>query len=488
MTGDCAAGETLSAFVDDALPGAERDQVACHLAVCAACRTEVAELRRVQRLLGASGRTTQTENLGDRLVSIAGSAADQPLWTRSFHHPLPGRTPLPSSRQARRRGVGTAVVLVTVLVVGLVGLGWSAAPPPNPTIVNPVSKARAEFAHVAAQRPFVMDSAVAVWAMSPHDQEAFVRDAVIAPLPVTPGQPLTGEEARTILTIAEQAPRIIDHSSQERIQVRRTGGVVTMAVDVQHRAVQGTQIQVVAGDGDAIRTAFVPTPAAGSVSVLEDVSGRRDQQVLGREAIVIELRRSGALVARWWVDQSTGMQLAQENYDASGDVQLQAVVTDLNVHRHDFLAHPPPRLVRPVAAADLRLAQAAEVRAAGWTCHSTLAGLPLTRLGSDPGTAVHTTYSDGASAITVRQERGTIIEAPEGFTWDVEIGAYRRDGAPSMLIWQSRDSVFTVVTDGSPELAAQAAAELPHEQPVMRTRVGRVQEGWQRLAEMVTGR
>lgn len=488
MTGDCVTDETLSAFVDDALSGAERDQVASHLATCARCRGEVAELRSVQQLLGSAGRTPRTTDLGQRLVSIAGSGADQPLWARSFDHPLTGPAPLPSSRQARRRGVGTAVVLVTVLVVGIVGLGWSAAPPPNPTIVNPVTKARAEFAHVAAQRPFVMDSAVAVWAMSPRDQEAFADHAAISPLPITPGQPLTSEEARTILTIAEQAPRIIDHSSQQRIHVHRTGGVVSMTVDVQHRAAQGTQIQVVAGDGEAIRTAFVPTPGAGSVAVLEDISGRRDQSVLGREAIVIELRRSETLVARWWVDRRTGMQLAQETYGADGAVQLQAVVTELDVQRHDFLAHPPPRLVRPVATADLRLAQAAEVRAAGWTCHSTLAGLPLTRLGSDPGTAVHTTYSDGASAITVRQERGTIIEAPEGFTWDPTIGAYRRDGAPSMLIWQSRDSVFTVVTDGSPELAAQAAAELPHEQPVMRTRVGRVHEGWQRLADMVTGR
>ncbi|HEU0027098.1 MAG TPA: zf-HC2 domain-containing protein [Ktedonobacterales bacterium] len=45
--------EALSAYLDDALEGAERDALERHLATCAACRAELAGLRRVGALLRA---------------------------------------------------------------------------------------------------------------------------------------------------------------------------------------------------------------------------------------------------------------------------------------------------------------------------------------------------------------------------------------------------------------------------------------------------
>ena len=45
--------EALSAYLDDALDGAERDALERHLATCAACRAELAGLRRVGALLRA---------------------------------------------------------------------------------------------------------------------------------------------------------------------------------------------------------------------------------------------------------------------------------------------------------------------------------------------------------------------------------------------------------------------------------------------------
>jgi hypothetical protein len=50
-----------------------------------------------------------------------------------------------------------------------------------------------------------------------------------------------------------------------------------------------------------------------------------------------------------------------------------------------------------------------------------------------------------------------------------------------MFAWQSSDTVFTVATDGPAEVAERAVAELPHDQPVLRTRVERVVDGWRAL-------
>ncbi|MGJ3507467.1 anti-sigma factor family protein [Enemella sp. A6] len=491
MSRHCEPEATLSAFVDDALSGAERDRVAAHLAECPDCRAEVAALRRVQHLLGATRDPAggHPAPLAERLVSIAGARADQPLWTQPFDRPLDDRAPLPSRRRARRRNLTGAIALLTGVMVGLVGIGWAAAPAPDIEIVNPAAKARAEFAHVAAQRSFVMDSTVAAWAIPAHERLSISNAAKLTPLPVRPGRRLSGEESRTVLSAAEQSTRVVDHSGTQR--VRMTAGehrVVAVNVAVRHRSTQGTQVEVLDEGGKPERSAFLQVRESGRQAWPDELSGKLGQHVLGRPAVLIEARRDGLLVARWWFDQKTAVQLAQESYDTDGSLRVQAVTTGLSIDRQQFVAHPPPRLVRPSAAAYLNLSQVGEVRDRGWSCHQQLAGLPLARLGNDPGTAVHTTYSDGASAITVRQERGTILEAPEGFAWDDSVGAYRRDGSPTIFIWQSQDSVFTVVTDGPSEVATKAVAELPHDAPVLRTRWGRVQAGWRHLSEMVAGR
>lgn len=490
MSRRCEPEAVLSSFVDDALSGADRDRVAAHLAECPDCCAEVAALRRVQHLLGAGRRDPGPEPapLADRLVSIAGARASQPLWTQPFDRPLDAPAPLPSRRRARRRNLTGAVALLAGVMIGLVGIGWAAAPAPDIEIVNPVAKARAEFAHVAAQRPFVMDSTVAVWAMPSAEHRAFADPTATEPLPVLPGRRISDAEARTVLSAAEQAVGVVDHRSVERVSMVGDGHRIAVTVAVRHRSTQGTQVDVLTPSGQPLRTAFLPVRATDPQPLPDELSGIRDQEVLGRPAVLVQAHREGRLVARWWFDQKTAVQLAQETYESDGSLRVQAVTTELTIDRQQFVAHPPPQLVRPGAAAYLSLTELGEVRARGWSCHHDLAGMPLTRLGNDPGTAVHTTYSDGATAITVRQERGTILEAPEGFTWDESLGAYRRDGATTVLVWQSKDSVFSVVTDGPADVAAEVAAELPHEAPVLRTRWGRVQAGWQHLIETVAGR
>jgi anti-sigma factor RsiW len=81
-------GDRLSALVDGELDGAERDRAHAHLAGCAQCRTEAAELRALkQKLRGLTLDAPSEAAMTRRLVAMAGPGG-----------PLPSRRRLPRSR------------------------------------------------------------------------------------------------------------------------------------------------------------------------------------------------------------------------------------------------------------------------------------------------------------------------------------------------------------------------------------------------------
>jgi hypothetical protein len=60
-----------------------------------------------------------------------------------------------------------------------------------------------------------------------------------------------------------------------------------------------------------------------------------------------------------------------------------------------------------------------------------------------------------------------------------------RRGASGVAIWQSGEMVFTVVTDGSASLLADAVESLPHGEATTQTTLDRIKAGWARiLADM----
>ena len=85
--------ESRSAYVDGALDDAGREKLLAHLVECAECRREVDDLRAVRDLLGRarSQPAPATDDLSARLVSIAGMAATEPLYTRPFRRPAARR-------------------------------------------------------------------------------------------------------------------------------------------------------------------------------------------------------------------------------------------------------------------------------------------------------------------------------------------------------------------------------------------------------------
>ena len=159
-------GARLSALVDGELGGAERDRAYAHLAGCAQCRAEAAELRALKQKLRSLKTGAPAEAaLTRRLISMAGPGGpDRPQ--RRLLRVVPGPHPRGSRgstrpragrpRSARRRRY---LVLGTVsLVVGLgtaafsAGGGGQAAP--GPKIIPPVELYSVEHAIITGEVPF----------------------------------------------------------------------------------------------------------------------------------------------------------------------------------------------------------------------------------------------------------------------------------------------------------------------------------------------
>ena len=96
-------------------------------------------------------------------------------------------------------------------------------------------------------------------------------------------------------------------------------------------------------------------------------------------------------------------------------------------------------------------------------------------------------YSDGLTTVSVFEQRGRLTMVPPGSQWDATVGAHVRRGASGVATWQSGDIVFTVVTDGSAGVLADAVASLPHDGAAMPTTLGRIKAGWARILSDVKG-
>ena len=103
-------GTQISALIDGELAGAELDRANAHLAGCAACQTEAAQLRQLKRELSALGELDSADAVTRRLLAMTyqgGPVAARPLARR------PGR------RARRRRGRYVMWSAMSIVVVGV---------------------------------------------------------------------------------------------------------------------------------------------------------------------------------------------------------------------------------------------------------------------------------------------------------------------------------------------------------------------------------
>jgi hypothetical protein len=475
-----------------------RERLLAHLVHCAACRAEVADLRRVREALRAETPTEAPSELAQRLISIAGAEAQTPLWSRPFRRTRPGAL---SSRRRTLRARATTAVAVGATVAGVAVVGYAAAPAEGGTALpDPTSEAQAAFTSTIAQFPLANDALGAVMSVPrtdlarPAPAAGFVQAA-------TGTRPLTSRQARAALARAVTSSDSVAYSGVQSFWARSAGGqVLRAAVEVQAVPGQGVQAQVLGRSGQPVGSGFTPATSAARMvdhklmTLLEKnylLTGWGDALAAGRPATVVEAWRTGELAARWWVDDASGIVLGRQAFDDRGQEVMSVSFTEVQVTRSTaILEHLPASLDVPTTNTVLTLSNAPELDRQGWFCRTDLAGLSLVRLRSDSALApqaVHLVYSDGLTTISVFEQRGQLSSAPGSSAWDTGLRAYTQEGASSVASWQSGGRVFTVVTDGSTDLLAEVVRSLPHEPRPGRTTMGRIREGWARLLADMKG-
>jgi anti-sigma factor RsiW len=139
-------GDLLSALIDGELVGADLDRANAHLAGCAECRTEAAELRQLKRALRALAEAASAEVHGAAALSERLLALDSPGRPGRPGYPRPGyraRTrlrPGPRRQPARRRGrlIWSAVSLMVVGIgTAAFAVGGSAGSGPTERQITP---------------------------------------------------------------------------------------------------------------------------------------------------------------------------------------------------------------------------------------------------------------------------------------------------------------------------------------------------------------
>lgn len=463
-------------LVDGALTVREQEKLHAHLVDCAGCRAELDSLRGVrERLRARPEQATAPDGLTSRLIGIAGDGARQPLYARPFDRT--GGHLLPSRRRTRQALAG-AVTVTCLLLAGLVGVGWTAAPPAQTPVADPGLLVREEFAAVLGEVPLANPAVSAVRAAGFHAEKT---RRLVGP-PVPEGE-LQSEGALAALERANQARAVTAYAGTQVVQVRHLAGYWMARAEVQVRPGQGAQVHHLAGTPS--RPAVTVPQVPGDLALFarhHQVRTGPGPEIAGHPTVVVEALADGRPRARWWLDTDSGVVVWQQTLGADGNIVVSAGFRGLVVGAVGAPRHLPPMLTPAREMTALTMSAGPALRRQGWQWGGRLSGLELIALrGDEADPMLHSVYGNGVTTLSVLQQKGALTGAPEGFTWDPENRAYRSLGITTMYAWQSSDTVFTVATDGPAEVAERAVAELPHDRPVLRTRAERVMDGWRAL-------
>ncbi len=498
---DCdALAEQRSALVDGALADADRERVLAHLVVCVACRAEVAELRRLRRLLSDNTESdaAPSHDLADRLVAIAGSDAREPLLAAPFRHT--------AARSLRRRRHRAAQALAGVGAVGagavlVVAVGLSAAPPLAATITDPTIAAQAEFGALSAQLPLADSVGSVVMARGQLLRSSMTTSPVLAAGPsgnVNETQELDSAAALAVLRRAAASGTQVSYRGSQVFQVLSDGQLLTARLTVQTQLGKTREVAVYDAGGGKLLSSFTTARQSRVVdsdelSLLAEnyrLGASRGAEAAGRPATVVSaVRWSGQVAARWWIDDDSGLVLWHATYDTAGRTTVSAGFTSITIGEPATTGQVSAAASVPLTNTSMTLSNTGRLTDRGWICPEQIVGLTLIRLRADSAkdpSVLHLAYTDGLSSVSVFEQHGTLSHAPTGTRWDDDLHAYVREGAAKVATWQSGSTVFTVVTGGSHDLLGSTVEALPHEVTPPRTTIERVRAGWSRILESVT--
>ncbi len=174
-------GNLISALIDGELGGVELDRANSHLAGCAACRAEAAQLRELKRELRTLGDLDGADAVISRLLAIVGTG-----------YPGTGGTPggvvtarplarQPGRRARRRRGryaVWSAMSLV-VVGVGAAAFGMGGTPSGNePQITPQIEVFDVQHAITSGDVPFADPAATRAKGRAKGSAKAIVKGPV----------------------------------------------------------------------------------------------------------------------------------------------------------------------------------------------------------------------------------------------------------------------------------------------------------------------
>jgi len=283
------------------------------------------------------------------------------------------------------------------------------------------------------------------------------------------------QRAVDLLRHSAAAMRATSYSGTRVVSAWGRDEAVTVLVDVEHVAGQGTRLSVRGGapqDAAMFLAGEAGTGHAGEMTVqsLELLTeayavrlGGHDS-VAGRPSRVVEVSRADATVARLWVDDASGLLLRREVFDVTGRLVRESTFIDVHVAPSDFMAHLPPAVPeRPPDGEGVRGVQSLE--RTGWDCPNhagTMQLVGMEVLGSTG--ALHITYSDGLSRMSVFEQRGSLDPRSVRGLERVRLAGHLvhvREGMPTYAVWEQDGLVLTAVTDGPLDTVAAVIAGQP---------------------------
>lgn len=276
-----------------------------------------------------------------------------------------------------------------------------------------------------------------------------------------------------LLRWSADAMRSTSYSGTRMLSAWGHDNATTVVVDVDHVAGQGTRLSM-RGGGISEDTAMFLASGGGSEQVhnlgvrsfdlLTDayaVTLGGSDSVAGRRSTVVQVSRGGTLAGRLWVDDRSGLLLRREVFDSHGRLVRESAFIDVDVATRGFMGHLPPTAPEPVGHG-VGLGNRTALEGRGWDCPREAGAMRLVGIEVLNRTgAVHMTYSDGLTRMSVFEQRGRLDpDAVRGFD-RVRMGAdvlYVREGMPTYAMWESEGLVFTAVTDGPLESVTAVVA------------------------------
>jgi sigma-E factor negative regulatory protein RseB len=493
----------VSALIDGELQGAARRRSLAHLRHCADCQHEMqATIALKQRLLGMP-MTEPSADLWATLEGVDRTSQRESAPTQTTVVAAAGST-------VRRILVGAGslslVVLSAAYVVGAPQTTVAAA------VTPPVDEANADFLGATATHALGDPAVDTLLGQSTSGagssevapavnvgSEGTVPDlrAVGSPL-----APPAGDDKRAVhaLELAALAPTLIAYRGTRTIENYVGGEPTRVGLEIAHVPDQGTVYRVTGAassapvfvdrDGAPVES-DVGQEAVDLLTEAYDVAVMGSEDVLGRPALVVGIGHGGMLAAKFWIDEATGLLLNRELYE-NGQLVRSSTFSRLHIAPHAFLLHLPVELQSP-AASMLSTDNAPRLNDAGWTCPG--------RLGSDfaltgiahvdvSGDVMMAQYSDGLSNVSIFEQRGTLALAAVDGLERIQLGntqIFVDYGLPTVAVWESEGTVYTLVTDAPEGRATEVLADLPHASSVSDAGFfSRLGDGLSRMAEAVS--